>query len=315
MSEAKSQSYLQLIRFPLVFTAWSDVLTGYFIFMAQTGGAFESARIAVMLAISVGLVAGGMTLCDCFGYEADKEHGVPRTLPVGVVSIHGSFAVASILILLSIAAASLVSSMACLLSALAALLLVVFAALTRELPVLSSLNLALIRGLNVIFGMAFAHQGGLPLGNLEAWGAVAALVAYVFLVTQIASEEEHPRRERLLRLTGGLVVLLVLLNVFLYVSPLSRADALLCVATSVFVAGTVARLLQLARRSVHELSSESVQKLAVAGLVGSIVLNANFAAFTGDDAATFGVLFLLLPTFLMFRFFHALYPGTRSAID
>jgi 4-hydroxybenzoate polyprenyltransferase len=315
MSDAKSQSYLQLIRFPLIFTAWSDVLTGYFILTAQASSTFDSARVAVMLAITVGLFGGGMTLLDCFGYESDKEHGRQRTLPVGVVSLHGAFAVAFVLILVSIAGASFVSSTASLVSALVALLLLVFAALTRGLPILSSVNLSLIRGLNVILGMAFAYPVRPSVNNPEIWGPVAAVLGYVFLVTRVASEEGHPRRERLLRLTGGLVVLLVVLNVFLYVSPLSRASIGLCIATSVFVAGTIARLLQLARRAVHELSAESVQKLVVAGLVGSIVLNANFVAFTDDDAATLGVLFLLLPTFLMFRFFHAIYQGTRTAID
>ena len=315
MSEGSSRVYQQLIRFPLIFTAWSDVLTGYFIAATQTPEAPHPGRVAMMLAVMTFLGAGSMTLCDCFEYESDKEHGRPRTLPVGVISVHAASAVAFILILLSIAGATVISSSAGLATVLVALFLLVFASLTRAMPFWGAATLALGRGLNLLLGMAFAHREGPLVAKLEHWGPVAAVLVFVFLVTQIASEERHPRRERLLRLTGALTVLLVLFHIFLYVLPLSDAPVILCVVLSVFVTGVVLRLLQLARRAVHELSTASVQKLVVAGLVGTIVLNANFVAFTGQASPTLGVLFLLLPAFVMFRFLHMLFPGTQTAID
>jgi 4-hydroxybenzoate polyprenyltransferase len=315
MLETRAGGYFQLLRFPLIFTAWSDVLTGYFIVATQSGEALRGAHVAAMLAIAAGLCTGGMTLFDCFEYASDKEHGKARTMPIGVISAHAGFAVAFIMILFSIAGATLVSSSAGLLSVLVALFLVIFASVTRGMPFLGAASLALSRGLNIILGMAFAHREGPLVARPEYWTPVVAVFAYVLLVTQVASEEAHARRERLLRLTGALILILVLLNAFLYVSPLSKASLPLRVSVSVFVAGVVLRFLQLARRSVHELSAESVEKLVVAGLVATIVVNANFVAFTGKAGPTLGVLFLLLPTFLMFRFFHRLYQGTRTAID
>jgi hypothetical protein len=163
--------------------------------------------------------------------------------------------------------------------------------------------------------MAFAHQGGPPVVHFEYWAPVVAVFGYVLLVTLVASEEAHARRGRLFRLAAALILILVLLHVFLYVSPLSHATLFLRVSVSLFVAGVVARFLQLAHRCVRELSAESVEKLVMAGLVATIVLNANFVAFTGNTGATFGVLFLLLPTFIMFRFFHRLFQGTWTAVD
>jgi len=315
MIETKSGGYFQLLRFPLIFTAWSDVLTGCFIVQAQGGKTLNGGDVVIMLAITAGLCTGGMTLFDCFEYESDKEHGKARTLPIGVISAHAGFAVAIIMILFSIAGATLVSSSAGLLSVLVALFLVVFASLMRGMPFLGAASLALSRALNIILGMAFAHREGPLVARFEYWAPVVAVFGYVLLVTQVASEEAHARRERLLRLTGALILILVLLNVFLYVSDLSKATLFLRISVSVFVTGVVLRFLQLARRCVHELSAESVEKLVVAGLVATIVLNANFVAFTGRTGPTFGVLFLLLPTFLLFRFFHRLYQGTRTAID
>jgi hypothetical protein len=177
--------------------------------------------------------------------------------------------------------------------------------------------MAFYRGANVLMGMAFARETG-PLVTPRDWALIAAIFGFVFLLTQIASEEPHPRRERLMRLTGALVVLLVLFNVLLYVGEFSKGVDVpweLCVLMSLAVAGVIARLLQLARRSVNRLTPESVQKLVIGGLVGTIVLNAGFVAFTGKAGPTVGVLFLLLPTFIMLRFFHLLYPGTSTAID
>jgi 4-hydroxybenzoate polyprenyltransferase len=268
-----------------------------------------------MLAIAAGLATGGMTLYDCFEYESDKEHGKARTLPIGVISAHAGFAVAFIMILCSVAGAILVSFWAGLLSVLVALFLVVYASAMRGMPYLGATSLALSRGLNIILGMAFAYRTGPPVVRFEYWAPVVAVFGYVLLVTLVVSEEAHARRGRLFRLTGALILILVLLHVFLYVSPLSHASLFLRLSVSLFVAGVIARFLQLARRCVHELSAESVEKLVVAALVATIVLNANFVAFTGDAGDTFGVLFLLLPTFIMFRFFHRLFQGTRTAID
>jgi hypothetical protein len=134
-------------------------------------------------------------------------------------------------------------------------------------------------------------------------------------VTQIVSEESRLNRERLLRLIGALIVVLVVVHVLLYLPSLSKARVEVCVLVSFFVVGVVARLVQLARRVARELTPESVQKLVVGGFVGAIVLNANFVAFTGRVGPTIGVLFLLLPTFILLRFFHVLFPGTRTAMD
>jgi len=315
MPERQSRSYLQLSRFPLVFTVWSDVLMGYFLGASHAEVSLSGARLALMLAVTTSLYTGAMTLCDCFEYESDREHGHPGPLPVGVMSVHGAYSIGFLLVLLALAGATLVSSSAGLLSVAVALLLLAFSSWTRGLPFVGAGNLAVVRGATVLLGMGFAHTNGVPVPSMEYWGPPAAVVAYVFLATQIAAEEEHPRRERLLRVSAAVIVLLVVLHVLLYVSPLSRATLSDCIFISVFVLGTVVRLGQLARRAVRELSAESVQKLEVAVLVGMIVLNANFVAFAGTLVPTLGVLFLLVPTFLLLRFFHLLYPGTRTAMD
>jgi 4-hydroxybenzoate polyprenyltransferase len=316
MSEARPRSYLQLIRFPLIFTMWSDALMGYSLVAMHMGYVLSPARVAMMLGVTTFVTIGGMTLCDCFEYESAKEHGRLRTLPVGVMSVHGAFGIGFFLMLLGVAGATLVSAAAGIASVVAALVFLTFAWWTRGLPFLGSVTTGLLGSAYVVLGVAFAHGGGPLMPSVEYWGPVAAIFGYVFLVTALASEEDHPRRERLIRLTGGVIVLLVVFNVLLYVATFAALVPLTdCLFVSVFVAGTVLRIVLLARRAVRELRTESVQKLVVAGFVGTIVLNANFVAFAGRLVPTLGVLFLLLPTFAMLRFFHILYPGTRTAMD
>ena len=312
---AGSRSYLQLMRFPLIFAGWSDFLCGYFLAAAAAGVTPHPLRMGGMLAAATLLGAGWMTLSDCFCYESDKEHGHAGPLPAGLLSAHAGFAVGLVMLLLAIACSTLISAEAGLLSVAGALLIVLSAAFTRDLPVLGAVNVGFVRAMGMVIGMAFAVPNGPFVPKPELWGPVAAIFGYVFIVTQIASEEARLNRERLLRLIGAMVVLLVALNVLLYVSWLSKAGVELCILLSVFVAGTVGRLVYLGRRVARELTPESVQKLAIGGFVAAIVLNANFVAFAGRTGAAIGVLFLLLPTFLLLRFFHILFPGTRTAMD
>ncbi len=311
-----SREYAQLLRFPLVFTLWSDFLAGYFIALAAVPQERpDSLHVIVMLVVATFLGTGGMTLMDCLTWESEKEHGRERPLPAGLLSAHAGFAFGLILMLVAIACATLVSALAGLMAVLSALLWVIYGSLTSGLPLVGSVNLALIRALNVIVGMAFALPQGPLVPASELWGPVAALFGYVMLITQIASETTRLNRERLLRVIGATVVVLVVFNALLYFPRISHCGLDVCLLMSVFIGAVIARLLQLARRVARELTPESVEKLVIGGFVGVIVLNANFIAFTGNAGETLGTLFLLLPTFLMLRFFHVLFPGTKSAMD
>ncbi|HUV38737.1 MAG TPA: UbiA family prenyltransferase [Planctomycetota bacterium] len=315
MTQDPPRSNLELIRFPLIFTVWSDVLMGCFLAAAASGVTLVWSQVALLLTVTTLVYTGGMTLRDCSEYESDREHGHRQTLPAGVLSVHGAYAIGILMVLLAVGGATLLSASAGLLSVLVALLLLGFASWTRGLPFLGSMNVALLRGTTVVMGMAFAGAGGPVVSTLEHWGPPAAVFAYVFLATRIGAEQAHPRREGVLRLTGALIVLLVVLHALVYVSPLSKARFTDGLVLSVFVLGVVVRLVQLARRAVARPSAESVGKLEVGALVAIIVLNAGLTAMAGTLVPTLGVLFLLLPTVVLLRFFHLLFPGTRSAID
>ena len=297
MAKDHCKAYLQLTRFPLIFTVWADVLAGYFIAAHDAEQPMRSAEVGIMLLVAACLYWAGMLLHDAFKWEAAREHGRPVPLPQGIVSTTSAFATSILLMLVGVGAAGFVSTAAGLAAVVVGILLVVFASITREIVFFSSLTMAICRGGNVILGMAFMHKVGFPVTQATQLGPVAALIGYVFVVTQISLEEETPRAEPLVLLTGSIVVILLALTGCHYFTSLSDASWSLALVTSFFVLAAVLRILQ------------------VAGLVGTVVLDANFVAFAGHAGPTFGVLFLFIPTFLMLRFFHALYPGARDAIE
>lgn len=77
-------AYLQIMRFPLVFTVGGDILLGYLL----AHGSLESATPFVyLLASSVCLYLSGMVLNDFFDVEQDREERPTRPIPSGTVSL------------------------------------------------------------------------------------------------------------------------------------------------------------------------------------------------------------------------------------
>ena len=160
MHTSRFKAYVQLMRFPLVFTVWADALTGYFLACHTGLKPAESLDVAVMLAVAAGLYWGGMMLNDCFDYEAAKEHGRHKALPASLVSATSAFATAFLLILVALGGAFLFSRWAGTVGVAVALLLVVYAAITKDVPYLGAANMAVARGCNILMGLAFAHVRG-----------------------------------------------------------------------------------------------------------------------------------------------------------
>jgi 4-hydroxybenzoate polyprenyltransferase len=81
------RGYLQLLRLPAVFSAWSNVFAGHLI---ATMGAGESPRwglLALQIGIATCLYLGGMVLNDCFDLEEDRIQRPSRPLPSGQVPV------------------------------------------------------------------------------------------------------------------------------------------------------------------------------------------------------------------------------------
>jgi len=76
------KSYLQLVRFPAVFTALADIFAGYFT-VAQ--GQIVWRDLGLLLFASSQIYWAGMVLNDYFDYETDLKEHPNRPLPSGAI--------------------------------------------------------------------------------------------------------------------------------------------------------------------------------------------------------------------------------------
>jgi 4-hydroxybenzoate polyprenyltransferase len=92
--------WLQLVRLPAVFSAWSNILAGHLI---ATGGSPLWGLLGLQLGITTGLYWGGMVLNDCFDLAEDRRERPGRPLPSGQVPVAAAWALGLGLILTAIA--------------------------------------------------------------------------------------------------------------------------------------------------------------------------------------------------------------------
>ncbi|MCP3868255.1 MAG: UbiA family prenyltransferase [Gammaproteobacteria bacterium] len=78
-------AYLQLVRIPALFTAWSNILAAQLIAHA---GRPDVKVMLLLLAASSALYLSGMVLNDCFDLSEDKKDRPSRPLPAGKIPVH-----------------------------------------------------------------------------------------------------------------------------------------------------------------------------------------------------------------------------------
>jgi len=78
-------AYAQLFRLPALFTAFADVLLGYFIAFGPGTPYFSGTALAMLLASSGFLYTAGMVLNDVYDFEVDARDRPKRPIPSGRV--------------------------------------------------------------------------------------------------------------------------------------------------------------------------------------------------------------------------------------
>jgi len=183
------RSWLQLMRFPAVFTALADICAG---FAVKTSG-FESAgEFATLLAASAGLYLSGMVFNDVFDRKRDAVERPGRPIPSGRIGVIAATVLGGVLMLAGIAAAAAVSRQALWIALGIAACVLAYDGLLRTTP-LGPLAMGACRFLNVMLGASVIGSGrDVPL---LVWSppqiyVAAAIGLYVVGVTWFARTEE-----------------------------------------------------------------------------------------------------------------------------
>ena len=187
----KLKDWLELIRFPNLFTLPGDILVGASVSLAFMD--FSWVRFGLLCLISALLYAGGLILNDCMDYDEDMRERPDRVLPSGRIKLSTAYAVVVVFFILALALAWSVCFASFVVSAFLILAIYLYDGPARKKPKLGFFVMGLCRGLNILLGATIAL--GLdfsPSGWLLLSLAFICETAYIYCVCVIAhSETSH----------------------------------------------------------------------------------------------------------------------------
>ena len=145
------KEYLQLVRLPGIFTAFSNVLIGYFFSFS-----FDSEIIFLpfLLTTSGLLFCSGMIFNDYFDYNIDKKQRSFRPLPSGKISKQNALLLGSIFIISANIFAFLVGFDTLIVSLILSFSILFYNLKLKSILFIGIFNLSIIRMLNVLLGFS-----------------------------------------------------------------------------------------------------------------------------------------------------------------
>ena len=145
------KEYLQLVRLPGIFTAFSNVLIGYFFSFSFNS---EIIFLPYLLATSGMLFCSGMIFNDYFDYNLDKKERSFRPLPSGKISKHNALLIGFIFLILANISASFLGFDSLIISLILSCMILFYNLKLKSISFLGILNLSLIRMLNILLGFS-----------------------------------------------------------------------------------------------------------------------------------------------------------------
>jgi len=161
------KEYLQLIRLPGIFTAFSNVLVGYFFSFTFNSEIF---LLPYLLTTSGMLFCSGMIFNDYFDYNLDKKERSFRPLASGKISKKNALLIGFIFLLLANISASFLGFDSLIISLILTCAILFYNFKLKSISFLGIINLSIIRMLNIllgfsIIGISFEYiQYLIPLG-------------------------------------------------------------------------------------------------------------------------------------------------------
>jgi len=172
------KDFFQLVRFPGIFTAFSNVLIGYFFSFN-----LEIIYLPFLLAISGLLFCSGMIFNDYFDYSIDKKERSFRPLPSGKLSKSTALIIAIVFLILANIFAFFIGSDTLLVSLILSSLIFFYNFKLKSFSFLGFLSLSIIRMLNVLLGFSISSI------SIEFLQYVIPIGIFVFGISILAKNE------------------------------------------------------------------------------------------------------------------------------
>ena len=289
------KTWLQLMRFPAVFTAWSDIILGACITQTE----IPLLMLFSTIFASSCLYLAGMVLNDVCDFEEDKALNRKRPLTEDKITLNNAMFLGYFLLALGIAATFFIGKTAYIIGFVLSFTIVTYN-MGGKRTVVGPLLMGACRGLNILLGMSLCVPAD-AISGLPYPAVIAALVIGIYIagvtVYSSSEDEEFPLKKLAI---GACIIFLgfgsainLLMN---YAHPSAKLMGLLFVAV---IAGSVLRhtLYALSYPRLHLITrAVKLQLLSLIGFEAAILLG-----MTNNINQALAILLLYFPAIYLTR--------------
>ncbi len=276
--------YFQLVRIPGIFTAFSNILVGFFLVQESY---VNLEFIIPLLSTSGFLFLAGMIFNDYFDYELDKKERPSRPLPSGAISKKSAFFLGVIFLLIANILSSLVGIQSLMISILMTLLILSYDFRLKQIPILGILSLSTIRFLNVILGASIILfdiqiiQYAIPIGLFV--GGISILAK-----TETSFSSEKTKFINLILIFATLIYTLIII--------LKNFEIISLIFLSIFSISVFFPFFS--RKNVD---TNQIQKKVTFQLLAIIILDATLISTVSNISVALLTASLYIPSYLITR--------------
>jgi 4-hydroxybenzoate polyprenyltransferase len=285
--------YLRLMRPANIVTAIADVLAGFTIANAlDLFSATDSSSLVFLIISTAFLYGGGVVLNDVFDAELDKIERPERPIPSGLIKKSSAAIFGTLLLLIGIASAFLAGVTPGFIALAIAIAAVVYDKWNKHHPFFGPLNMGICRGLNLILGMSIDNETVLLF-----WRFALVPVIYIFAITMISRGEVHGGSKKTLYVAAILYTLVIFT-----ILAASLLDENLILTFPLILLFAIMIFRPLGKAMSHP-DGPSIGKAVKAGVLSLIIMDASWAAATGNWQFALIILALLPLSILLAKLF------------
>ena len=268
------KDFFQLVRFPGIFTAFSNVLIGYFFSFN-----LELIYLPFLLVISGLLFCSGMIFNDYFDYSIDKKERSFRPLPSGKFSKSTALLIAIVFVILANIFAFFIGFDTLLVSLILSSLIFFYNFKLKSFSFLGIFSLSIIRMLNVLLGFSISSI------SIEFLQYMIPIGIFVFGISILAKNEMKSNLLNYNKLNQVFVLLTISFVSILVINNFELDSLIFLILFSFF--------------SVYSLFFKKLQNQITFQLLLIILLDSILISFFVPPTFTILVLLMIIPGYII----------------
>jgi len=279
-------NFLQLMRAPAVFTAFSNILAAHLI---VTQGNIQWSNLSLLLIASASLYLAGMVLNDCFDYQEDLLDRPERPLPSGRIPQKIAWCLGWLLLAMGVLSALLVGLKQFYIALLLSVLIVTYNAYAKQT----------LSGIFVMGGCRYVNWLlGLSVVTLNQQLFILSLPIFIYVssLTLLSTIETTASNRTYIILTGAGMLLCAVIILFMQLSG-PQVQLFSIAVLSVMLLLICDRLY----KTYNDFSPLQIQKTIKFLVMGIIPLDAVVTLSNASILSAIMILSLLLPGWLLAR--------------